>query len=265
MRVLRWQFLIVCALLLGPPARADQEYDELLKGFREAQQKFYADYQKAMEKSKNESTSMPAFDMANPPFMAEFRSKFQKYAEKMAGKPDAIPALVWMITSERGGPSDKPSETVKSALETLQKSHLGQAEIADSLDELQYSFWSVGRKPLIELYEAIIKENKDKAAQAAASFNLAFLLYSGHGDDMPPEMKGAAGDKERAQELFRKVAGEYKGTPAAEKADGYVYEMEHLQIGMVAPEFEGGDVEGKTIKLSQFRGQVVVLDFWGFW
>jgi hypothetical protein len=38
-----------------------------------------------------------------------------------------------------------------------------------------------------------------------------------------------------------------------------------LNIGQVAPEIEGEDLEGKHFKLSDYRGKVVVLDFWGNW
>jgi hypothetical protein len=36
-------------------------------------------------------------------------------------------------------------------------------------------------------------------------------------------------------------------------------------IGKTAPEIEGKDVDGKKFKLSEYRGKVVVLDFWGDW
>ena len=32
-----------------------------------------------------------------------------------------------------------------------------------------------------------------------------------------------------------------------------------------APEIEGVDIDGKKFKLSDYRGKVVVLDFWGNW
>lgn len=38
-----------------------------------------------------------------------------------------------------------------------------------------------------------------------------------------------------------------------------------LEIGKVAPEIQGKDVDGKSFKLSDYRGKVVVLDFWGDW
>ena len=36
-------------------------------------------------------------------------------------------------------------------------------------------------------------------------------------------------------------------------------------VGNLAPDFEAKDVEGKAFKLSDYRGKVVLLDFWGFW
>ncbi|HMP02681.1 MAG TPA: redoxin domain-containing protein [Gemmatales bacterium] len=38
-----------------------------------------------------------------------------------------------------------------------------------------------------------------------------------------------------------------------------------LEVNMRAPELEGADADGKRFKLSDYRGKVVVLDFWGYW
>jgi cytochrome oxidase Cu insertion factor (SCO1/SenC/PrrC family) len=37
------------------------------------------------------------------------------------------------------------------------------------------------------------------------------------------------------------------------------------QIGQKAPEIKGTDSAGKSFRLSDYRGKVVVLDFWGDW
>lgn len=42
-------------------------------------------------------------------------------------------------------------------------------------------------------------------------------------------------------------------------------DMPHLAVGRVAPEIDGEDVDGKPLKLSDYRGKVVLLDFWGHW
>ena len=43
------------------------------------------------------------------------------------------------------------------------------------------------------------------------------------------------------------------------------YAAELLPAGTVAPEFEIRDMAGKTVRLSDFRGSYVVLDFWATW
>ena len=40
---------------------------------------------------------------------------------------------------------------------------------------------------------------------------------------------------------------------------------EDLAIGKLATEISGVDVDGRKFKLSDYRGKVVVLDFWGDW
>jgi peroxiredoxin len=38
-----------------------------------------------------------------------------------------------------------------------------------------------------------------------------------------------------------------------------------LNVGDLAPDIEGEDIDGKPFKLADYRGKVVVLDFWGHW
>ncbi len=41
--------------------------------------------------------------------------------------------------------------------------------------------------------------------------------------------------------------------------------VERLAVGAVAPDFEAQDLEGRTVKLSDFSGKIIVLDFWATW
>jgi len=38
-----------------------------------------------------------------------------------------------------------------------------------------------------------------------------------------------------------------------------------LEVGDTAMEISAEDIDGKKFKLSDYRGKVVVLDFWGNW
>jgi hypothetical protein len=41
--------------------------------------------------------------------------------------------------------------------------------------------------------------------------------------------------------------------------------LPNLKVGKPAPDIEGEDLDGKPLRLSDYRGKVVVLDFWGHW
>ena len=44
-----------------------------------------------------------------------------------------------------------------------------------------------------------------------------------------------------------------------------LFELRNLRVGKTAPGIEGEDLEGTAFKLSDYRGKVVVIDFWGDW
>lgn len=41
--------------------------------------------------------------------------------------------------------------------------------------------------------------------------------------------------------------------------------VEGFRVGNIAPEIVGEDIDGETFRLSDYRGKVVVVDFWGDW
>jgi TolA-binding protein len=73
-----------------------------------------------------------------------------------------------------------------------------------------------------------------------------------------------------AEKLYAEViekygeVSHYRGD-LGDAAKSALFEIRNLAIGKVAPEIEGEDVDGKRFKLSDYRGKVVVLDFWGDW
>jgi hypothetical protein len=71
---------------------------------------------------------------------------------------------------------------------------------------------------------------------------------------------------QKARTFFAEGAKKYAGEKAlaTQFKDG-LFLLEHLSIGKVAPEIEAEDLDGKKFKLSDYRGKVVVLDFWGNW
>ena len=74
----------------------------------------------------------------------------------------------------------------------------------------------------------------------------------------------------QAKSLYRQVADEYadvKGPagPIAAEASNILYAIDHRSVGNKAPDIEGQTIDGTPMKLGDYRGKVVVLDFWGDW
>ena len=82
----------------------------------------------------------------------------------------------------------------------------------------------------------------------------------------------AIGYLERVIADYADVSGEVKlngrvlsrGTLAAQ-AQPILFEIKQLSIGKPAPEIAAEDLEGIPFKLSDYRGKVVMIDFWGHW
>lgn len=246
------------AFFIAPPASADEELDKLKSDYDAAQSAWYEELAKhTAEDGSYDSSKMP------PRPSEKFVPLFRAYAEEHAGKPEAVEALIWLVNEGGSGNPMQPGESQATwAAEQLAKNHAADAALKEHIARLRYAYYDVGKKPMIALYERVIEVNKDKEIAGWAMFNLAYTLYE---ESPHPNPDAATNDKKRAEELFRQTTEDYTGTPAADRAAGYIYEIENLQIGMKAPEIVGVDVNEKEIKLSQFRGQVVVLDFWGFW
>ena len=81
--------------------------------------------------------------------------------------------------------------------------------------------------------------------------------------------RGEEGVKE-AKELLEKVVKDFGDVNAGRGTIGKIaerdlFELRFLSIGKVAPEIKGEDIDGVEFKLSDYRGKVVVIDFWGNW
>ena len=73
------------------------------------------------------------------------------------------------------------------------------------------------------------------------------------------------------EEVLEQAAQKYgdvklpDGDVVAERAKAELFGIRNLIVGKEAPDIEGEDQDGKRFKLSDYRGKVVLLDFWGNW
>lgn len=107
------------------------------------------------------------------------------------------------------------------------------------------------------LYKKVLdgaKEDESKAAALLASLTL------------PNQSIEDEGEREQKDLVaYKEVAQKYPKTSSGTHARGQVNRVENLVEGKVVPDFTTKDVEDVEFKLSDYRGKVVLLDFWGFW
>jgi thiol-disulfide isomerase/thioredoxin len=73
-------------------------------------------------------------------------------------------------------------------------------------------------------------------------------------------------------ELLTKLSKEFQDVPSEIRdksygaiADRELFIVNNLSVGKTPPDIEGEDLEGKSFKLSDYRGKVVMVEFWGDW
>ena len=178
------------------------------------------------------------------------------------------PAIKWDATlwgyRERYPRSDAAALATAEAVNLLVRAELWD-RAHDRLDSLDASdpAWARLAPPIYEegiarndLPSSIERLTRVAAAATSASVKAPVLVvlgraYRRHGDNAAAI---------RALETAKAAS---PGTPVAEEADGLVYEIKFLSVGLPAPAVEGKPRKGRALTMASLRGRPVVLVFWG--
>jgi thiol-disulfide isomerase/thioredoxin len=113
------------------------------------------------------------------------------------------------------------------------------------------------------LLSKVLDQNPSRENRACACFSLGAMALA-----------RANGGEERAvaeaELYFERVTKEYSELPLGSRTMGIkakraLFELRNLRIGKAPPDFEGEDLNAAKVRLSDYRGKVVVLDFWATW
>src|SRR5262249_28426492 len=121
------------------------------------------------------------------------------------------------------------------------------------------------------LLRALLEKDQRRGAEGAACHGLAKTLKNRAEAKPEAEAADAAKTRQQSEQTFDLAIKKYaelkmpfRGT-VGDQAKRELFELQHLAVGMEAPDIEGEDADGKHFKLSDYRGKVVLLDFWGNW
>jgi hypothetical protein len=219
-------------------------------------------------------------------------AKALELAEKHPNDPVALDALtlaVWQVNTTPWPVGMVGEDAARArAFEILQRDHVRSDKLGPLCQRISYGYCSEYERFL----RAVLAANPHESVRATACLSLgAFLnnraqrvdlcrerpdLDTEFADLYGKEYLGALLRQDRGkvtgevEDLFRQAAGQYGrvelpgGKTVAERADAELYALRHLSVGQQAPDIEGEDQDGRRFKLSDYRGKVVLLDFWSY-
>ncbi len=116
------------------------------------------------------------------------------------------------------------------------------------------------RAPLNIRYEAINKE-KEAATLDFIKANPESLISL----DALKSYGGSIPEYSTVAPLFNSLSANVKNTPSGKEYAASLEILKATQVGAIAPDFTQNDPDGKPVKLSDFRGKYVLVDFWASW
>jgi hypothetical protein len=223
-----------------------EQFKSLVHEYNDAQRAFFKAYGEAKTAEEKQKVFQEKYPRAE-----KFAPRFLELAEKNPKDPAAVDALVWVASNVRQRGANSPRA---KALEILGRDHLGSDKVAGVCDSLV-----ADRDPASEaLLRKLMEKSPSKDVQGRACLALGTSLKH------RSQAKEAEEVLDRAATTYADVKHPFYGT-VGKKAKGELFEIRFLAVGKEAPDVAGEDQDGKPFKLSEYRGKVVLLDFWGNW
>jgi acetyl esterase/lipase len=192
-----------------------------------------------------------------PPLLARIR--------RAPDHPRCGRLLAACCTMTRPQEDGEPSALYREAADMIAERHAARLDIhhfCEGLANLSGSPpWAVQFERHLR---AILETNRERKVRCAAKYALAWVVMA-VGEERQQE----------AQALFEEFCSEFDGTheysyqsieqSLRQVAQAQLKELKFRAAGKLAPQIDGLDLDGRPLKLSDYRGRVVLLNFWGTW
>jgi WD40 repeat protein/S1-C subfamily serine protease len=230
--------------------RVNAMYDEYLNAVNE--------YNRQLQAATNRFQQALIQKTQNPG--PKYAKRFFQIADQNRRSPAGFQALYLACVADD---ATAQGSVFKPALDRILEDHAKERWLHQAFQVL----YGEDHTSVPAFFREVLKRNPHANVQAAACYYLASWLKQ------KPKY-----DEAEVLGLLKRCTGEFKDVPleyevderrveypVGELAKPMIFAMEHLSIGKKAPEIVGSDVDGKTFKLSDYAGKVVVLDFFADW
>jgi hypothetical protein len=188
--------------------------------------------------------------------MGDLAAGVAEKAKKNLDHPKALPILMWVLSQTLySGNIPDQAKLYDSTVDLIMERWADKPEVAPLAQYLpQDTNPAWAEKHLRTLME----KNSSADVKLDAKFGLATVLKN----------KDEASQPE-AEKLMESVIEDFSKNPAkkqmVEQIKKDLDDMKIRGIGKPVPDIAGADLDDKDFKLSDYKGKVVLIDFWGFW
>ena len=211
----------------------------------------------------------------------EFAGRFLQLAIEHPKDAVAVDSLCWIAVHVLRGAE------LGRALVLLKQQHLSSKKLAPVCEALE-------RKqslPSEELLRGALARSPHRDVRTQACFSLARFLEQkvtlrsklAAQSELKPRFEQFYGKEftrllvslepattaRETEQLYTRVIKDFadvsRGKAIGSRAARALFRIQHLSVGRPAPEISGQDIDGKAFRLSDYRGKVVLVDFWGHW
>lgn len=242
--------LLLLSLFAIAVSQTETAFAKKLKALKteysKAQTQFYQDFEKQPEKDRAD------FYRKNNPSVrfADQAVALTREAKNDKAAPQAYEFAISVLQS-----ADQPASLKKIANEALDK-FAKNGGVNGLIAQLGYGY-PFEKPEATAMLERVLKVTESEPMRIAATSAMA-QLHKGWGEPKPE-------DEKIARKYLNELVTKWPNSPEGKGAKGDLFELDNLRVGKVFPDFEATDQDGKSWKLSDYLGKVVVVDFWGFW
>lgn len=266
-RSLNLRRLFLPAVLLALAAGVPAQEAETKRAYEAIQKEYDVEFAELRKAAKDlpQAEASALFNEFSATVLPEFLERTAALARRERGSP--LTFDIWnriILQATTLAPMAEASrKLVAEALEALLADHLDSKSLGNVVAGLRYSARILGDELVLRFADELGRRSPHNEARAEARFAHAAVLAAEGAPDDPRRQQGLEELAGIEREFGELVAS--NGRTHGENARGLRFELEHLALGRPCPDFSAVDAEGVAFKLSDYKGKVVLIDFWGFW
>jgi len=235
---------------VDPKPQAKVSAAECAEQLQEMQSKAIADWRAARKAASNPEPGQKVKAVRMRPDFGPVAKQANVYAKQFAGTDDAVQFLMMAVMMG----SDKMDQ--KAGITELLKSHIDSPELA----QMGRMLPSLPRMIDEDFAQATMTRMMESKNADVVGWAL-LAMHKSTIETADLEGKEYIGAKKALMAASKGVADQR----LAQQMMGAIDEREKFGVGCTSPDIAGIDLDGVEFKLSDYKGKVIFLDFWGDW